>query len=60
MTAAVKERYDTLFAQGLTPIARWGTPEDVGLAVAAIARGGFPYTTGQVFQVDGGFQLHRL
>lgn len=60
MTGAVKEKYDKLFADGLTPINRWGQPSDVGRAVAAIARGGFPYSTGQVFQVDGGFHLHRL
>jgi 3-oxoacyl-[acyl-carrier protein] reductase len=60
MTGAVKEKYDQLFANGLTPINRWGQPSDVGQAVAAIARGSFPYSTGQVFQVDGGFHLHRL
>lgn len=60
MTAAVKERYDGLFAQGLTPFPRWGTPEDVGRAVAAIASGSFPYSTGMVLDVDGGFALRRL
>ena len=60
MTGAVKEKYDKLFADGLTPINRWGQPSDVGRAVAAIARGDFPYSTGQVFEVDGGFHLHRL
>lgn len=60
MTGAVKSKYDQLFAGGLTPINRWGQPSDVGKAVAAIARGGFPYSTGQVFEVDGGFHLHRL
>ncbi len=60
MTARVKERYDTLFAEGLTPLPRWGTPEDVGKAVAAIAAGHFPYSTGMVIDVDGGFRLRRL
>ncbi len=60
MTGAVKEKYDHLFANGLTPINRWGQPSDVGKAVAAIARGGFPYSTGQVIQVDGGFHLRTL
>ncbi len=60
MTGAVKEKYDKLFADGLTPINRWGQPSDVGKAVAAIAMGHFPYSTGQVFEVDGGFHLHRL
>ena len=42
MTGPVKEKYDQLIADGLTPIQRWGTPEDVGRAVAAIARMCFP------------------
>ena len=60
MTGAVKEKYDRLFAEGLTPINRWGQPSDVGRAVAAVARGAFPYSTGQVIQVDGGFHLQIL
>ena len=60
MTAAVKEKYDKQIADGLTPIKRWGTPEDVGRAVAAIAAGGFPFSTGEVINVDGGFHLRRL
>lgn len=60
MTAAVKEKYDRLIAEGLTPIRRWGTPEDIGRAVAAIAQDLFPFSTGEVFNVDGGFHLHRL
>ncbi|MCX8156830.1 MAG: 3-ketoacyl-ACP reductase [Verrucomicrobiae bacterium] len=60
MTGPVKEKYDRLIAEGLTPIARWGTPEDVGKAVAAIAQGLFPFSTGEVLNVDGGFHLRRL
>ena len=60
MTAPVKEKYDALFAQGLAPINRWGTPADVGKCVAAIAAGHFPYSTGQAFHVDGGFHLRTL
>ena len=60
MTGAVKEKYDQLIADGLTPIQRWGTPEDVGRAVAAIASDGFPFSTGEVINVDGGFHLRRL
>lgn len=60
MTAKVKSRYDALFEQGLTPIQRWGQPEDVALAVAAIAEGALPYSTGEVINVDGGFHLRRL
>ena len=60
MTASVKAKYDDLIADGLTPIRRWGTPEDVGRAVAAIATGMFPFSTGEVINVDGGFHLRRL
>jgi 3-oxoacyl-[acyl-carrier protein] reductase len=60
MTAAVNEKYDRMIAEGLTPIARWGTPEDVGRAVAAIALGAYPFSTGEVINVDGGFHLRRL
>ncbi len=60
MTAGVKDKYDRLFEAGLAPINRWGTPEDVAKAVVAIAEGDFPYSTGQVFNIDGGFHLRRL
>ncbi len=60
MTADVKAKYDNLIAEGLTPIARWGTPEDVGRAVAAIAAGDLSFSTGEVINVDGGFHLRRL
>ncbi len=43
MTAAVKEKYDRLIAGGLVPQGRWGFPEDVGRAVAALARGDFGF-----------------
>ncbi|MCK4601143.1 MAG: 3-ketoacyl-ACP reductase, partial [Phycisphaerae bacterium] len=39
MTAAVKGKYDALIAEGLTPIKRWGQPDDVAHAVGAIAQG---------------------
>jgi 3-oxoacyl-[acyl-carrier protein] reductase len=60
MTANVKEKYDRMIDEGLTPIKRWGTPEDVGRAVAAIASGSLPFSTGEVINVDGGFHLQRL
>lgn len=60
MTAGVKEKYDNLIAAGLTVQQRWGLPGDVGKAVAAIAEGSFPYSTGQVFMVDGGLTMSRL
>jgi 3-oxoacyl-[acyl-carrier protein] reductase len=60
MTAGVEARYDRLIAEGLTLQRRWGLPEDVGRAAAALARGDFPYSTGQVVMVDGGMLIDRL
>ncbi len=60
MTAGVTEKYDRLIDGGLTVQKRWGYPDDVGKAVAALARGDFPYSTGQVLMVDGGLTLPRL
>jgi len=60
MTAAVKEKYDTLIAGGLLPTKRWGRPEDVAGVVAAVARGDLDYSTGQAIEVGGGFGLRRL
>jgi 3-oxoacyl-[acyl-carrier protein] reductase len=60
MTAGVTAKYDKLIEDGLFVQKRWGQPRDVGLAVAALARGNFPYSTGQVIMVDGGMTLPRL
>jgi len=60
MTAAVKEQYDRRISEGLSPIRRWGAPEDVARAVAAIAEESFPFSTGEVINVDGGFHLDQL
>jgi len=60
MTAGVKEKYDALIANGLTPIPRWGQADDVAKAVAAIAQDLLPFSTGEIINVDGGFHLRRL
>jgi 3-oxoacyl-[acyl-carrier protein] reductase len=60
MTAGVKSKYDALLRAGLVPQKRWGTPKDVGLAVGAIMAGQFPFSTGAVIPIDGGFSLRRL
>jgi NAD(P)-dependent dehydrogenase (short-subunit alcohol dehydrogenase family) len=60
MTGPVRERYDTLIREGLTPIRRWGQPDDVARAVLAIATDLLPFSTGQVIDVDGGFHLRTL
>jgi len=60
MTAPVKDKYDRLIADGLSPIRRWGQPEDVASAVAMLASGQLPFSTGDRFNIDGGFHIRRL
>jgi NAD(P)-dependent dehydrogenase (short-subunit alcohol dehydrogenase family) len=60
MTAPVQEKYDRLIAEGLTPIRRWGQPDDVAAAVALLAGGHLPFSTGDRINVDGGFHIRRL
>ena len=60
MTTVVKDKYDKLIAEGLTPIKRWGYPEDIANAVSVFASGKLNFSTGEVINVDGGFHLRRL
>jgi len=60
MTAAVKEKYDRLIADGLIPMGRWGQPEDVAKAVVTLCDGTFGYTTGASFILDGGMHVRKL
>lgn len=60
MTTSEQTRYDKLIAEGLVPQKRWGTPQDVGKVVAAIAQGDLAYCTGMVFEVSGGLHIRRL
>ncbi|MEX2176954.1 MAG: 3-ketoacyl-ACP reductase [Pirellulaceae bacterium] len=60
MTAPVKAKYDKLIADGMSPIRRWGQPEDVAAAVAMLASGALPFSTGERINVDGGFHIRRL
>ncbi len=60
MTSGVRQKYDALIAEGLVPQRRWGAAEDMGRAVAALLGGAFPFSTGAVIDVDGGFHLRRL
>jgi len=60
MTSVAHARYDRLIAEGVTPIRRWGQPDDVARAVVAIVENRFPFSTGEVINVDGGFHLRRL
>ncbi len=60
MTAPVRHRYSRLIARGLVPQGRWGSAQDVGLAVRAILAGLLPFSTGAIIPVDGGLHLRRL
>ena len=60
MTSKVKDKYDALIADGLVPQRRWGTPKDLGLAVKSLLDGDFPFSTGSIIDVDGGFNLRLL
>ena len=60
MTAGVKDKYDRLIAGGLVPQGRWGLPEDVGRAVAALVRGDLAFSTGAVVEVSGGMNIRRF
>jgi NAD(P)-dependent dehydrogenase (short-subunit alcohol dehydrogenase family) len=60
MTSGVKEKYDKLISEGLLVQPRWGYPEDIGKAVAMLARGDLAYASGQIITLDGGLGLKRL
>lgn len=60
MTAKIKNKYDNLIADGLVPQKRWGLPEDIGKAVASIARGDWNFSTGMVFEISGGLNIHKI
>ncbi len=60
MTSMVKDKYDCLISEGLVPQKRWGTADDLGLATAALLDGKFPFSTGAVIDIDGGFHVKRL
>ena len=60
MTSVVTAKYDKMIAEGLTLQRRWGMPDDVGRAAAALVDGAFAYSTGQVINVDGGLTVERF
>ena len=60
MTAKIKDKYDKLIKEGLIPQKRWGLPEDIGRAVASLARGDWSFSTGMVFEISGGLNIHKL
>jgi 3-oxoacyl-[acyl-carrier protein] reductase len=60
MTARVKDKYDKLISEGVVPQKRWGMPEDIGKAVASLARGDWNFSTGAIFEISGGLNIRSL
>jgi NAD(P)-dependent dehydrogenase (short-subunit alcohol dehydrogenase family) len=60
MTAKIKDKYDKLISEGLIPQKRWGLPQDIGKAIASIARGDWNFSTGMIFEISGGLNIHKL
>lgn len=60
MTIKLKDKYDKLINDGLVPQKRWGIPEDIGKAVASLARGDWDFSTGAIFEVSGGLSIQKL
>jgi 3-oxoacyl-[acyl-carrier protein] reductase len=60
MTAKIKDKYDKLIREGLVPQKRWGLPSDIGKAVASIAKGDWSFSTGMIFEISGGLNIHKL
>jgi NAD(P)-dependent dehydrogenase (short-subunit alcohol dehydrogenase family) len=60
MTLKLKDKYDKLIADGLVPQHRWGLPCEIGKAVASLARGDWNFSTGMVFEVSGGLNIHKI
>jgi NAD(P)-dependent dehydrogenase (short-subunit alcohol dehydrogenase family) len=60
MTAKIKDKYEKLINEGFIPQKRWGLPEDIGKAVASISRGDWNFSTGMVFEISGGLNIHKL
>lgn len=60
MTSLIRDKYERIIAEGFVPQKRWGLPEDIGKAVASIARGDFEFSTGMIFEISGGLNIHRL
>jgi len=58
MSRDVWSMYDKLIADGRFPIPRMALPEDIGRAVAGLASGAIPFSTGDYFHVDGGFHIN--
>jgi NAD(P)-dependent dehydrogenase (short-subunit alcohol dehydrogenase family) len=60
MTVKIKDKYNKLISEGLVPQKRWGLPLDIGKAVASIARGDWSFSTGMIFEISGGLNIHKI
>jgi 3-oxoacyl-[acyl-carrier protein] reductase len=60
MTIKVKDKYSRMINEGFVPQKRWGLPDDIGKAIASIARGDWDFSTGMVFEISGGLNIHKL
>ena len=60
MSLKVKDKWDRFISEGHVPQNRWGLPEDLGKAVASIARGDWDFSTGAVFEVSGGLNIQKI
>jgi len=60
MTIKLKDKYNKMITEGFVPQKRWGMPEDIGKAVASIARGDWDFSTSMVFEISGGLNIHKL
>jgi NAD(P)-dependent dehydrogenase (short-subunit alcohol dehydrogenase family) len=60
MTAKMKEKYDKMISAGIVPQKRWGLPEDISKAVTSIVRGDWDFSTGMIFEISGGLNIHKL
>jgi len=59
-TKVVHKKYSDLIDQGVFPIARWGSQDDIGEAVSAFCSEKFIYSTGNYIDLDGGFHIKHL
>jgi len=60
MTRGVWDKYAAQIEDGMSLIRRWGEAEDIGGAVAMLASGAMPFSTGHSFPVDGGMLVPRF
>ena len=60
MTSGVLDKYNKMISDGVLPIKRLGSVEEIGTIVKSLVTQGIPYTTGQVIIADGGMGIERL